>query len=147
FTSETDAEVIAHLVSHHYEGDLVEAVRAAYAELRGHYAFVAMSADAPGVLVGARKECPLIVGRGDGEQFIGSAIPAFLRDTRDVQYMGDDEIVVLTADGVEFQTADGVPLEREIVRIDWEAQAAEQQGYETFMLKGINEKADARAET
>src|SRR6202020_2629554 len=114
FTSETDAEVIAHLVSHHYEGDLVEAVRKAYAHLRGHYAFVAMSAQEPGLLVGARKECPLIIGRGDGEQFIGSAIPAFLRYTRDVQYMGDDEIVVLTADGVEFQTADGVPLERGI---------------------------------
>jgi len=147
FTSETDAEVIAHLVAGYDDGDLVAAVRAAYGRLRGHYAFVAMSADAPGVLVGARKECPLIVGRGDGEQFIGSAIPAFLRDTRDVQYMGDDEIVVLTADGVEFQTADGVPLEREIVRIDWDAQTAEKQGYETFMLKEINEQADAVAET
>jgi glutamine---fructose-6-phosphate transaminase (isomerizing) len=147
FTSETDAEVIAHLVAGYDDGDLVAAVRAAYGRLRGHYAFVAMSADAPGVLVGARKECPLIVGRGDGEQFIGSAIPAFLRDTRDVQYMGDDEIVVLTPDGVEFQTADGVPLEREIVRIDWDAQTAEKQGYETFMLKEINEQADAVAET
>src|ERR1700729_3718160 len=147
FTSETDAEVIAHLVAGYDDGDLVAAVRAAYGRLRGHYAFVAMSADAPGVLVGARKECPLIVGRGDGEQFIGSAIPAFLRDTRDVQYMGDDEIVVLTADGVEFQTAAGEPLEREIVQIDWDAQTAEKQGYETFMLKEINEQADAVAET
>ena len=147
FTSETDAEVIAHLVARYDDGDLIAAVRGAYGRLRGHYAFVAMSADAPGVLVGARKECPLIVGRGDSEQFIGSAIPAFLRDTRDVQYMGDDEIVVLTPDGVEFQTADGVPLEREIVRIDWDAQTAEKQGYETFMLKEINEQADAVAET
>lgn len=96
FTSETDAEVIAHLVASHYaRGSLVEAVRQAYAELRGHYAFVAMSAEEPGVLVGARKECPLIVGRGEGEQFIGSAIPAFLRETRSVQYINDDEIVVL----------------------------------------------------
>jgi glucosamine--fructose-6-phosphate aminotransferase (isomerizing) len=87
FTSETDAEVIAHLVAHHNDGDLVEAVRRAYAELRGHYAFVAMAADEPGLLVGARKECPLIIGRGDGEQFIASAIPAFLRDTRRVQYI------------------------------------------------------------
>src|SRR5512142_108269 len=82
FTSETDAEVIAHLVAHHDEGDLVEAVRRAYSELRGHYACVAMSADEPGLLVGARKECPLIVGRGEGEQFIASAIPAFLKETR-----------------------------------------------------------------
>jgi glutamine---fructose-6-phosphate transaminase (isomerizing) len=147
FTSETDAEVIAHLVALYNDGDLIAAVRAAYARLRGHYAFVAMSADEPGLLVGARKECPLIIGRGDGEQFIGSAIPAFLRETRRVQYMGDDEIVVLRPDGVEFQTATGEPLEREIVEIDWDAETAEKQGYETFMLKEIYEQADAVAET
>ena len=147
FTSETDAEVIAHLVARRYDGDLVGAVRETYAELRGHYAFVAMSAEQPGMLVGARKECPLIIGRGDGEQFIGSAIPAFLLETRRVQYMGDDEIVVLTPDGVEFQTATGEPLQREIVEIDWDADTAEKQGYETFMLKEIYEQADAVAET
>ena len=147
FTSETDVEVIAHLVASFYDGDLVAAVRQAYGRLRGHYAFVAMSADEPGVLVGARKECPLIVGRGDGEQFIGSAIPAFLRETRRVQYMGDDEFVVLRPAGVEFQSVDGQPLEREIVEIDWDAETAEKQGYETFMLKEINEQADAVAET
>src|SRR5436853_143084 len=82
------AGVFAHLIAYHgSRGGLVEAVRAAYAELRGHYAFVAMSADEPGLLVGARKECPLVVGRGDGEQFIGSAIPAFMRETRRVQYI------------------------------------------------------------
>ncbi len=147
FTSETDAEVIAHLVARHHDGDLVDAVRKAYGELRGHYAFVAMSADEPGLLVGARKECPLIVGRGDGEQFIGSAIPAFLRETRTVQYIGDDELVVLRPDGVEFQSADGEVLERELVEIDWDADTAEKQGYETFMLKEIYEQADAVAET
>ncbi len=147
FTSETDAEVIAHLVARHNEGDLVEAVRRAYGELRGHYAFVAMSADDPGVLVGARKECPLIIGRGEGEQFIASAIPAFLRHTREVQYIGDDEIVVLRPDGVEFETADGMALEREVVEIDWDAETAEKQGFETFMLKEIHEQADAVAET
>jgi glucosamine--fructose-6-phosphate aminotransferase (isomerizing) len=112
FTSETDAEVIAHLVAHHDEGNLVEAVRRAYAELRGHYAFVAMTAHEPGLLVGARKECPLIVGRGEGEQFIASAIPAFLRHTRDVQYIENDEIVVLRPDEVEFLTPDGTTVER-----------------------------------
>jgi len=147
FTSETDAEVIAHLVAHHNDGDLAEAVRRAYAELRGHYAFVAMAADEPGVLVGARKECPLIIGRGEGEQFIASAIPAFLRHTRHVQYIENDEIVVLRPDDVEFFTADGVALEREIVEIDWDADTAEKQGYETFMLKEIHEQADAVAET
>jgi glucosamine--fructose-6-phosphate aminotransferase (isomerizing) len=148
FTSETDAEVIAHLVAHHcVQGSLLEAVRAAYAELRGHYAFVAISADEPGVVVGARKECPLIIGRGDGEQFIASAIPAFLAHTRRVQYIHDDEIVVLTPDDVEFVTAAGEAVEREIVEIDWSAEEAEKQGYETFMLKEIHEQADAVAET
>jgi glucosamine--fructose-6-phosphate aminotransferase (isomerizing) len=148
FTSETDAEVIAHLISHHMAlGSLVAAVRAAYAELEGHYAFVAMSADEPGTLVGARKECPLIVGRGDGEQFLGSAIPAFLAHTRDVQLIENDEIVVLTAAGVEFMTPDGTPIEREIKRVDWDQATAEKGGYETFMLKEIHEQADAVAET
>ena len=147
FTSETDAEVIAHLVADHYDGDLVGAVRRAYAELRGHYAFVAMSADEPGLLVGARNECPLIIGRGEDEQFIASAIPAFLRETRKVQYIENDEIVVVRPDGVEFFSAAGDALAREIVEIDWDAETAEKQGYETFMLKEIHEQADAVAET
>jgi glucosamine--fructose-6-phosphate aminotransferase (isomerizing) len=147
FTSETDAEVIAHLVAHYDEGDLVEAVRRAYAELRGHYAFVAMSADEPGLLVGARKECPLIIGRGEEEQFIASAIPAFLKHTRHVQYIENDEIVVLRPDDVEFFTPEGSPVEREVVEIDWDSETAEKQGFETFMLKEINEQADAVAET
>jgi len=147
FTSETDAEVIAHLVATHNDGDLVEAVRQAYAQLRGHYAFVAMSADQPGLLVGARNDCPLVVGRGEHEQFIASAIPAFLRHTRHVQYIDNDEIVVLTPDHVEFLTAAGEPLEREVVEIDWDTETAEKQGFETFMLKEIHEQADAVAET
>ena len=148
FTSETDAEVIAHLISHHMaRGSLVEAVRAAYAELEGHYAFVAMSADEPGTLVGARKECPLIVGRGDGEQFLGSAVPAFLAHTRDVQFIENGEIVVVRPDGVQFLTPDGTPLEREITHVDWDEATAEKGGYETFMLKEIHEQADAVAET
>ncbi len=147
FTSETDAEVIAHLVAHHYDGDLLAAVRLTYAELRGHYAFVAMAADQPGVLVGARRECPLIVGHGDGEMFIGSAIPAFLAQTRRVQYMGDDELVVLSPGGARFFSPAGDELEREVTEIDWDAETAEKQGYETFMLKEIYEQADAVAET
>ncbi len=148
YTSETDAEVIAHLISHHMaRGSLAEAVCAAYAELEGHYAFVAMSADEPGVLVGARKECPLIVGRGDGEQFLGSAVPAFLAHTRDVQFIENGEIVVLRRDSVQFLEPDGTPLEREITHVDWDEATAEKGGYETFMLKEIHEQADAVAET
>ncbi len=148
FTSETDAEVIAHLIARHYiRGGLVEAVRATYEELEGHFAFVAMSADEPGVLVGVRKECPLIVGRGDSETFIASAVPAFMAHTRYVQYMNDNEIVVATPEGAEFSTVAGEPLAREISVIDWDAETAEKQGYETFMLKEIHEQADAVADT
>ena len=97
FTSETDVEVIAHLIASDLdEHGLVEATRRTYNRLRGHYSFVAVAADEPGVLVGARKECPLIVGRGDGEQFLASGIPAFLAHTRTVQALEDDELVVLT---------------------------------------------------
>ncbi len=148
FTSETDAEVIAHLIAYHgARGNLLEAVRAAYGELRGHYAFVTMSADEPGLLVGARKECPLIVGRGEGEQFVASAIPGFLGETRRVQYVGDDELVVVTPDGVEFLTPDGDAIEHEVVEIDWDQSTAEKQGYETFMLKEIHEQDDAISDT
>jgi glutamine---fructose-6-phosphate transaminase (isomerizing) len=148
FTSETDAEVVAHLVSKHYDGEnLTEAVRRAYNELQGHYSFVAMAGDEPDRVVGARKECPLIVGRGEGESFLASAIPAFLAHTRRVQYINDNEVVTISRDGVSFQTADGEPLERELVEIDWDAETAEKGGYETFMLKEIHEQADALADT
>jgi glucosamine--fructose-6-phosphate aminotransferase (isomerizing) len=147
FSSETDAEVIAHLIAKHYDGDLPAAVRAAYGELVGHFAFVAMTVAEPGVLVGARRECPLVVGRGDDEQFLASAVPAFLARTRRVQYIEDGELVVLRPSGVEFMTPDGVPVEREVVEIDWDEETAEKGGYETFMLKEIHEQADAVAET
>jgi glucosamine--fructose-6-phosphate aminotransferase (isomerizing) len=148
FTSETDAEVIAHLISHHLAaGDLVEAVRAAYAELDGHFAFVAMRRDEPEVLVGARKECPLVVGIGDDETFLASAIPAFLRETRRVQFIENGEIVAITPEGTTFLLPDGTELEREIQEIDWDDETAEKGGYETFMLKEIHEQADAVAET
>src|ERR1051325_1981386 len=149
FTSETDVEVMAHLIARELEDtdDLAEAVRISYNRLRGHYALVAVAADEPGVIVGARKECPLIVGRGDGEQFLASGIPAFLAHTRDVHYIENDEIVVVRPEGVEFFTAAGVPVERPIETIDWDAEEAEKGGYETFMLKEIHEQADAVAET
>ncbi len=148
FTSETDAEVIAHLVAeHHRDGDLFSAVRAAYAELEGHYAFVAMSLAEPDVLVAARKECPLLVGRGDGETFLASAVPAFLKETRRVQYIENGEIVVVTPEGASFFLPDGTEVEREIVEVDWDEETAEKGGYETFMLKEIWEQPDAIAET
>jgi glucosamine--fructose-6-phosphate aminotransferase (isomerizing) len=147
FTSETDAEVVAHLIAHHYDGDLVEAVRLAYNDLRGHYAFVAMSADEPGLLVGARKECPLVVGVGEGERFLASAIPAFLAETRRVQLVENDEIVAIRPDAVTFLAPDGTPIDRDVTEVDWDTETAEKGGYETFMLKEIHEQPDAVAET
>ena len=147
FTSETDAEVIAHLIAECYDGDLPAAVRAAYAQLEGHYAFVAMSLDEPELLVGARKECPLVIGRGEGEQFVASAVPAFLAETRRVQYLENGEIVVLRPDEVLIATAGGEPVQRAVQSVDWDQETAEKGGYETFMLKEIHEQADALAET
>ena len=147
FTSETDAEVIAHLIAAHYDGDLAAAVRTAFGELEGHFAFVAMSLDEPQTLVGARKECPLVIGRGEGEQFIASAVPAFLAETRSVQYVENGEIVVLRPDGVTVSMSSGEIVERDVEQIDWDEDTAEKGGYETFMLKEIHEQADAVAET
>ena len=147
FSSETDAEVVAHLIERNYDGDLAEAVRASFAELRGHYAFVAMHAEEPGRLVGARKECPLVAGVGEGETFLASAIPAFLAETREAVLIENDEIVSVDAAGVSIVGADGTPVEREAEAISWDESAAEKGGYETFMLKEIHEQADAVAET
>ena len=143
FTSETDAEVIAHLIARLNDGDLVTAVRTAYSRLDGHFAFVAMSADEPELLVGARRECPLVVGLGDEENVIASDVPAFLAYTRRVLYIEDGEIVALRRDGVELTKADGTPVDRAAVTVDWDAETAEKGGYETFMLKEIYEQADA----
>jgi len=147
FTSETDTEVVAHLVASLYDGDIVEAVRLAFGELRGHYAFVAMHADEPQILVGARQECPLVAGVGEGESFIASAIPAFLADTRRMQMVENGEIVVATPDGTRFLDASGSPIDREVQEVDWDVETAEKGGYETFMLKEIHEQPDAVAET
>ena len=102
FSSETDAEIVSHLIEKHYGGDLTEAVRAAFGELRGHYAFVAMHAEHPGTLVAARQECPLIVGLGEGETFVASAIPAFLAETRTVLGLKNGEIVTIDDEGARI---------------------------------------------
>jgi len=147
FSSETDAEIIAHLIERHDDGDLTDAVRSAFAELRGHYAFAAMHADHPDTLVAARQECPLVVGLGDGETFVASAIPAFLAQTRRVLLIENGEIVTIGSSGATLTGADGNTVSREVEEIDWDQDAAEKGGYETFMLKEIHEQADAVAET
>jgi glucosamine--fructose-6-phosphate aminotransferase (isomerizing) len=147
FTSETDAETVTHLVERHYDGDLVEAVRLALAELEGHFAFVVIHSAHPGLLVGARHQVPLVVGLGENETFLASNAAAFLRETRRVQFPGDREIVVVTPDGVAFLDADGAPVEHDTVELDWDDEGAAKGGYETFMLKEIYEQPDAVAET
>jgi glucosamine--fructose-6-phosphate aminotransferase (isomerizing) len=147
FSSETDAEIVAHLIERNYDGDLTAAVRATFAELRGHYAFVAMHADEPGLLAGARKECPLVAGIGDGETFLASAIPAFLAETRQALLIENGEIVTIDAGGITITDADGAPVERPSEEVAWDEETAEKGGYETFMLKEIHEQADAVAET
>ncbi len=147
FSSETDAEVVAHLVERHYEGDLVEAVRRVYAELEGHFAFVVLHQDHPELLVGARLQCPLVVGVGEGEMFVASSIAAFLRETRRIQLIDDGEVVAVTSDGARFVSVDDGDLEREVIEVDWDDEGAEKQGYETFMLKEIYEQPDTVRET
>ncbi|MET0927752.1 MAG: glutamine--fructose-6-phosphate transaminase (isomerizing), partial [Solirubrobacterales bacterium] len=147
FASETDAEIVSHLIEKHYDGDLTAAVRDAFADLRGHYAFVALHADHPDVLVAARQECPLIVGLGEDESFVASAIPAFLAETRHVLGLKNGEIVTVTPDGATITEADGTPVEREVEEITWDEEAAEKGGYPTFMMKEIHEQPDAVAET
>jgi glutamine---fructose-6-phosphate transaminase (isomerizing) len=147
FSSETDAEVVVHLIERHYAGDLVEAVREAYAELEGHFAFVVIHRDHPDMLVGARLQCPLVVGIGEGEMFLASSIAAFLRDTRRVQLIEDGEVVAITKDGASFYSVEDGPREREEFEVDWDDEAAEKHGYETFMLKEIYEQPQAVADT
>jgi glutamine---fructose-6-phosphate transaminase (isomerizing) len=148
FSSETDAETVTHLIEDNYGGDLVEAVRLAYAELEGHFAFVAIHRDHPGLLVGARLQCPMVVGIAPGETFLASNAAAFLRETRRVQFPDDGEIVVVEPAGARYlRAADGSTVDHDLVELDWDDEGAEKAGYETFMLKEIHEQPDAVANT
>jgi len=138
FSSQTDAEVIAHLVEDAYEGDLLEAVRAAYVRLEGHFAFVVIHHAHPEQLVGVRHQCPLVIGFGDGENYLASNLAAFLAQTRRVQFPDDGDVVEITPDEVRIVRGDtGEPVEVEMLEVDWDDEAAERSGYETFMLKEI----------
>jgi glucosamine--fructose-6-phosphate aminotransferase (isomerizing) len=138
FLSETDAEVVTHLVERHYAGDLTQAVRAAYRDLEGHFAFVVIHDAHPQTLVGARQQCPLVVGIGENETFLASSIAAFLRETRRAMLIEDREIVTITPAGASFVDVDtGEARDGEVIEVDWDDEGAEKQGYETFMLKEI----------
>jgi glucosamine--fructose-6-phosphate aminotransferase (isomerizing) len=149
FRTETDAEVVVHLIERYYDGDLVEATREAYRQLEGHFAFVVIHHDHPEELVGARRQCPLLVGVGEGEMFLASMAAAFIEETRSIQLIEDGEVVSITPDGSRFVSAENADgeLEREIVEVDWDLEAAEKSGYETFMLKEIYEQPEAVGET
>jgi glucosamine--fructose-6-phosphate aminotransferase (isomerizing) len=148
FRSETDAEVVAHLLEEAYDGDLVAAVSAAYARLEGHFTFVVIHHDHPNHLVGVRHQTPMVVGLGAGENFLASNLAAFLAETRRVQFPGDGEVVSIKPGGVAItDAATGDPVEHDVLEVDWDDAAAERSGYETFMLKEIYEQPEGVAET
>lgn len=146
FSSETDTEVLPHLVEHYYKGDLLEAVSETVKKLRGSFATVIIAGDQSNMLVAARKESPLIIGIGDGEYFFASDIPALIEHTRDIIIMEDGEIAVLTDEGAVIYH-NGQPVEKEIVHITWDAEAAQKGGYDHYMLKEINEQPWALSQT
>ena len=149
FASETDTEVVAHLLEFHYHecGNMLEAVGRCLRRIEGSYAFGIICSDYPNALIAARKDSPLIIGFGEGENFIASDATAIIRHTRDVAYMNDGEIAVLTAQSVDVFDGEGNLLEKEHSRIDWDAASAEKGGYAHFMFKEILEQPEALQKT
>jgi glutamine---fructose-6-phosphate transaminase (isomerizing) len=147
FSSETDSEVLAHLIAQEYDGDLLEATRRAVARAKGAYALVVTSSREPGRIVAVRMISPLVVGLGDGEVFLASDIPAILHHTRDIMVVDNGEIVDVTAAGVRLETIDGRPVQRDLLQITWDAAQAERGGFPHFMLKEIHEQPQAVTET
>ncbi len=140
FVSETDTEVVAHLIEYNYKGDLVKAVMATLSDIEGAYALGVICTDCPEQFVAARKDSPLIVGLGQGENFIASDIPAILEYTRRIYVLEDREVVRLTADGVEIYNLLGNRVQRDVLEVNWDVAAAEKGGYEHFMMKEMCEE-------
>jgi glucosamine--fructose-6-phosphate aminotransferase (isomerizing) len=149
FRSETDTEVVAHLVAAAYKesGDLTEAMRMVVNRLEGAFTLLAVHEDAPGVVVGARRNSPLVVGLGEGENFLGSDVAAFIGHTRNALELGQDQIVTITPEGATVVNFDGSPAEGKHYEVTWDAAAAEKGGYATFMEKEINEQPHAVGDT
>lgn len=147
FETETDTEVIPHLIDYFYKGDLVEAVMKVVDKLEGSYALGIVCSNEPDKLVAARKDSPLIVGLGEGENFIASDIPAILSYTRKVYLLDNREIAILTKDDVKIITQEGLAVKKEIFNVTWDAQSAEKGGYEHFMIKEIHEQPKAIKDT
>jgi glutamine---fructose-6-phosphate transaminase (isomerizing) len=147
FTSETDAEVVVHLIEQEYDGDLAHALIRVYPKLEGHFTIVAIHHDHPDLLAGVRHQTPLVVGLGDGENFLASNVAAFLSETRRAVFPDDGEIVEITPARARF-FRDGIETEHpEVEQLDWDDDHAEKGGYETFMLKEIYEQPEAVRET
>jgi len=149
-SSDTDTEVVAHLIEDTYAdagGDLAEAMRRVCGRLEGAFTLVAVHADSPGVVVGARRNSPLVVGRGDGENFLASDVAAFIAHTRDAIELGQDQVVEIRSDAVTITNLDGTRAAVNEYHVDWDASAAEKGGYDYFMLKEIAEQPRAVADT
>jgi len=149
FLSETDTEVVAHLLDSVYDPatGLAEAMRVVCRRLDGAFTLVAIHADEPGVVVGARRNSPLVVGRGDNENFLGSDVSAFIGYTRNAIELGQDQVVELRTDSITVTNFDGSPAEIKEYEVTWDAEAAEKGGYDHFMLKEIAEQPQAVADT
>src|SRR5215210_4760401 len=148
FVSETDSEVIAHLLEHEMKaGRLEDAARQALLRMRGLFAFVAISTDDPEKIIAVRNGPPIVVGLGDREFFVASDTPAILSHTRDVVFLGDEEMAVITRGGVEFTNFAGTPVSKATQRVLWDPVMAEKSGYRHFMLKEIFEQPRAAEET
>ena len=147
FRSETDTEVVAQLLDYYYAAsrDVFEAVNSMLSAVEGAYALGIVCADAPDRLIAARKDAPLLLGYGDGENFIASDVTALLRHTRDIVYMDDGELAIVTCGGIRIYDERRRPIEKEHHHIDWDVDAAEKGGYDHFMLKEIYEQPDAIA--
>ena len=141
--SETDTEAIAHLVEEAYDGDIADATRDALRQAHGAYAVAVLHAGEPGRLIGARMNVPLIVGLGEGENFLASDVAAVLAHTRRVIFLDEGDVADIDADGVRVTDIDGHPLERQVNEIDWSIEAAEKGGYPHFMLKEMHEQPQA----
>lgn len=147
FVTQTDTEVLAHLLDSLYRGDMLQAVRAMLGRIEGAYAIGVIDCDHPDTIIAVRKDNPLVIGLGDGENFIASDVPAILKRTRRVYFTDDLEIAVVRPDGVRVYAPDGSEVEKQAITIDWDADAAEKGGYAHFMLKEIHEEPSALANT
>jgi glucosamine--fructose-6-phosphate aminotransferase (isomerizing) len=148
-TSDTDTEVVAHLVARAYRDgeDLTGAMRTVARRLHGTFTLLAVHADAPDVVVGTRHDSPLVVGLGDGENFLGSDVAAFIAHTRNALELGQDQVVTLTPTSVDVVDFDGVPVEQRPYTVDWDVSAAEKGGFRSFMDKEIDDQPQAVADT